>query len=128
MYTSFHMKGFPSHFTDHWPTSLSDDIPQLAFIISNSESKSSQYCNPIFTKTQEKYYSLTKSIRLAVLTNIRHQDQEINLLNKPISPRRLREGGAAILQALNRNHHIDILGIKLIKPLLTKRLRLPKRS
>ena len=92
MYTSFHMKGFPSHFTDHWPTSLSDDIPQLAFIISNSESKSSQYCNPIFTKTQEKYYSLTKSIRLAVLTNIRHQDQEINLLNKPISPRRLREG------------------------------------
>ena len=41
---------------------------------------------------------------------------------------RLREGGAAILQALNKNHHIVILGIKLIKPLLTKRLRLPKRS
>jgi hypothetical protein len=56
---------------------------------------------------------------------MRHQDQEIKLLNKPISPRRLRDGGAAILQALNKNHHIAILGIKLIKPLLTKRLRLP---
>jgi len=54
-----------------------------------------------------------------IKTNIRHQDQETNLLNKPISPRRLREGGAAILQALSKNHHIDILGIKLIKPLLT---------
>ena len=59
--------------------------------------------------------------------NIRHQDQETKLLNSPISPRRLREGGAAILQALNKNHHTAILGIKLIKPLLTKRLRLPKR-
>lgn len=33
-----------------------------------------------------------------------------------------------MLQALNKNHHIAILGIKLIKPLLIKRLRLPKRS
>jgi len=63
-----------------------------------------------------------------IKTNIRHQDQETNLLNKPISPRRLRDGGAAILQALNKNHHIAILGIKLIKPLLTKILRLPNRS
>jgi hypothetical protein len=61
-------------------------------------------------------------------TNIRHQEQETKLLNKPISPRRLREGRAAILQALNKNHHIVILGIKLIKTLLIKRLRLPKRS
>ena len=30
------------------------------------------------------------------------------------------QGGAAILQVLNKNHHIGILGIKLIKPLLTK--------
>ena len=60
-------------------------------------------------------------------TNIKHQDQETRLLNKPISPRRLRDGGAAILQAFNKNHHIAILGIKLINPLLTKRLRLPKR-
>ena len=44
--------------------------------------------------------------------------------NKPISPRRLREGGAAILRALNKNHNIAILGIKLIKPLLIKKLRL----
>jgi len=54
--------------------------------------------------------------------NIRHQDQETKLLNSPISPRKLREEGAAILQALNKNHHIAILGFKLIKPLLTKRL------
>jgi hypothetical protein len=33
-------------------------------------------------------------------TNIRHQDQETKLLKKPISPRRLREGGAAILSAV----------------------------
>lgn len=59
---------------------------------------------------------------------MRHQDQETKLLNKPISPKRLREGGAAILQDLNKNHHIAILGIKLIKPLLIKRLRLLNRS
>ena len=89
---------------------------------------------------------------------VRNQGQETKLLNKPMSPRRLTftlltwtkwwppasaskwrmgfssafkglsEGGAAILQALNRNHHMAILGIKFIKPLLTKRLRLPKRS
>ena len=53
-------------------------------------------------------------------TDIKHQDQETRLLSKLISPRRLRKGGAAILQALNKNHHIAILGIKLIKPLLTK--------
>jgi hypothetical protein len=37
-------------------------------------------------------------------TNIRHQDQEAKLINKPISPRRLKEGSAAILQALNKSH------------------------
>jgi len=63
-----------------------------------------------------------------IKTHIKHQDQETKLLNKPISPRRLSKGGAAILQALNKNHHIAILGIKLIKPLLIKRLRLPNRS
>jgi hypothetical protein len=57
-----------------------------------------------------------------------YQDQETRLLKRPISPRRLREGGAAILQALDKNHHIAILGIKLIKPLLTKTLCLPNRS
>ena len=58
---------------------------------------------------------------------MRHQDQETKLLNKTVSPRRLR-GGAAILRVVNKNHHIAILGIKLIKPLLMKRLGLPKRS
>ena len=54
-------------------------------------------------------------------TDIRNQEQETKLLNKTISPRRLREGGggAAILQELNKNHHIAILRIKFIKPLLT---------
>jgi hypothetical protein len=52
---------------------------------------------------------------------------ETKLLNEPISPRRFKEGGEAILQALNKNHHVAILGIKLIKPLLMKRFRLPKR-
>ena len=65
---------------------------------------------------------------LEAKTNINHQDQETRLLNKPISPRRFKEGGAAILQALNKNHHTAILGIRLIKPLLTRRLRLPNRS
>ena len=46
-------------------------------------------------------------------TNIRHQQQETNLLSNPISPWELRKGGAAILQAVNRNHNIAILGIKL---------------
>jgi len=49
-------------------------------------------------------------------------------LIKPISPRRLRDGEAALLQVLNKDHHIAILGIKLAKPLLNKRLPLPRRS
>jgi len=31
---------------------------------------------------------------------MRHQDQETNLLNKRISPRRLRDGGASLLLGL----------------------------
>jgi hypothetical protein len=49
-------------------------------------------------------------------TNIRHKDQETKLLNKPVSPRSLGEGGATILQALNKNHHMVILGINLLAP------------
>lgn len=45
-----------------------------------------------------------------------------------ISPNKLNEGGAAILEEHNKNHHKDILGIKLIKPLFKNKLRLPKRS
>jgi hypothetical protein len=47
-------------------------------------------------RTQIKSISITKKGQ-KTKTNIRHQDQETKLLNKPISPRRLREGGAAIL-------------------------------
>ena len=67
MYTSFHMKAFPSYCTVRWPTVLSDDIPQLYFSFTSSESKSCQHFKPIIIKTRDKYYSLTKSIRLAVL-------------------------------------------------------------
>jgi len=66
---------------------------------------------------------ISTKIDKRIETNIKPQDQETRLLDKSISPRRLSEGGAAILHALNKNHHIAILGIKLIKPLLTKRLR-----
>ena len=86
----------------------------------------SRVTSRLFLHVPPKPQTLTRQKKIK--TNIKHQDQETRLLNKPISPRRLREGGAAILQALNKNHHMAILGIKLIKPLLTKRLRLPKRS
>lgn len=51
-----------------------------------------------------------------------------NLLINIISPNKFKEGGAAILDDLNKNHHIDILGIKLIKPLFKNNLRLIVRS
>jgi hypothetical protein len=79
-------------------------------------------------RIQVKSISGTKKRQKKIKTNKRHQDQEIKLLNKPISPKRFNEGGAAILEDLNKNHHIIILGIKLINPLLTKRLRLLNRS
>jgi hypothetical protein len=60
--------------------------------------------------------------------NILNHDQEINLFNNLISPKRFKEGGAAILQALNINHQKDILGIRFNKPRLINNLRLPKRS
>jgi len=40
-----------------------------------------------------------------------------------ISPRRLREGGAPILHAVKRNHHMVIIGNKVIKPLVVIILR-----
>jgi ABC-type histidine transport system ATPase subunit len=42
--------------------------------------------------------------------------------------KKIKTGVAVILQAFNKNHHIAIIGIKLIKPPLTKRLLLPNRS
>lgn len=53
---------------------------------------------------------------------------EISLLISIISPNKLKEGGAAMLEDLNKNHHKVILGIKLISPLFKKSLRLPRRS
>lgn len=53
---------------------------------------------------------------------------ETRLLISIISPRRLNEGGAAILEEQNKNHHKESLGIKLINPLFKNKLRLPKRS
>jgi len=50
---------------------------------------------------------------------MRHQDQETKLLNKPISPRRLK-GAATVLEAVNKNHHKADPSIKLIKHLLIK--------
>jgi len=77
-------------------------------------------------RIQIKGKSNTKKKGKRTKTNIKHQDQETGLLNKPISPWGLREGGAAILKVLNKNRPIVILGIKLIEPFLTKRLRPPK--
>jgi hypothetical protein len=50
--------------------------------------------------------------------NILNHDQEINQFNNRISPKRFKEGGAAILQPLNINHQKDILGIRFNKPRL----------
>lgn len=60
--------------------------------------------------------------------NIVTQDQATILFNKLISLNKFKEGGAAILHELNKNHHNVILGIKFINPLLINKLRLPKRS
>lgn len=54
--------------------------------------------------------------------------QEITLLISIISPKRLKDGGAAIFEELSKNHHNAILGIKLINPLFKNNLRLPNRS
>lgn len=40
-----------------------------------------------------------------------------------ISLRRLIDGGAAILAAVNRNHHIVIIGLIVIRPLVKNILR-----
>ena len=56
-----------------------------------------------------------KSVEAASKKNIRYEDQETKLLDKPTSPRRLREGAAGILQVLNKKQHIAILGIRLTK-------------
>jgi hypothetical protein len=53
---------------------------------------------------------------------------ETRLLISIISPNKLIDGGAAILQMHNRNHQIAIEGITCIRPLLTTKLREEIRS
>jgi hypothetical protein len=40
-----------------------------------------------------------------------------------ISLSKLIDGGAAMLAAVNRNHHIDIIGVIVISPLVKNMLR-----
>lgn len=48
---------------------------------------------------------------------------EITEVINIISLKRLIDGGAAILQAENKNHHMDIIGVTLINPLVRNILR-----
>lgn len=48
---------------------------------------------------------------------------EITEVISMISLRRLIDGGAAMLQAENKNHHMDIIGVTLINPLVRNILR-----
>ena len=50
-------------------------------------------------------------------------EKETILAMRTISPKRLREGGAPMLQAEKRNHHIVIKGNKVISPLVDVILR-----
>jgi hypothetical protein len=56
------------------------------------------------------------------------QSQAQILLISKISPNKLIEGGAAILQILIRNHHRAIAGIICSNPLVTTMFRDPIRS
>ena len=47
---------------------------------------------------------------------------------QPNFTKKVKRRGAAILQALDKIHHIAILGVKLIKPQLINELHLPKHS
>lgn len=42
---------------------------------------------------------------------------------KMISLKRLIDGGAAMLAAVNKNHHMDIIGLIVISPLVKNMLR-----
>lgn len=47
---------------------------------------------------------------------------EIDVINI-ISLSRFRDGGAAMLAAANRNHHIDMIGVIFINPFIRNMLR-----
>jgi len=53
-----------------------------------------------------------------------NKDQLTNLFIRPISPNKFKEGGAAILEDTNKNHHNDKEGKILINPLFKYNLRL----
>jgi len=54
---------------------------------------------------------------------IRSDDENVMDVMSIISLNRLRDGGAAILAAAKRNHHIDIVGIIFISPFIRNILR-----
>jgi len=76
--------------------------------------------NKVNKQLQKKEVNINKKIV--------NNPQETILLISIISPSKLKEGGAAILEEHNKNHHKEKLGIKLIKPLFKNKLRLPRRS
>lgn len=52
-----------------------------------------------------------------------HREADVIDVIRKISLRRLRDGGAAIFDEANINHHIDMVGIALSKPFIRNILR-----
>lgn len=74
----------------------------------------------------KQYLALKKEKNINIINII--FDQFKILFNNPISLNKFSEGGADIFLEHNKNHHIDILGIKFNIPLLIIKLRLLDRS
>lgn len=74
-----------------------------------------------------KVYAALKKDK-SPIANILILDHLTTLIIKLISPNKFKVGGAAILPALNKNHHSAILGIKFNNPFLINKLREPTRS
>ncbi len=72
-------------------------------------------------------YAALKNDNKAIISILTF-DQETTLIISLTSPSKFKVGGAAILPALNKNHHNPILGIKFKSPLLISSLRLLIRS
>jgi hypothetical protein len=56
-------------------------------------------------------------------SGIKYRDFVRAAVIKEISLNRLIDGGAAIFAAVNKNHHIDIIGLIVINPLVKNILR-----
>jgi len=67
-------------------------------------------------------YAAVKNLTIEIKTK-EIVDFDIIAVISIISLRRLIEGGAAIFAAVNRNHHIDIIGVSAINPLVRNILR-----